>query len=86
MTGDKCHPYILPIRSCEENELWHESMAEDEKLTSFPVLGFNSQRSSVPKSNEENKKLEAVGYYLQYSPVHAREEVVPVITLICCKK
>lgn len=51
-------------------------MAEAAKIISFPVPESNSQRSSVSKNNEGNKKLEAVGYYLQYSPVHT-QEVVP---------
>lgn len=60
-------------------------MAEAAKITSFLVPGSNSRRSSVSKNNEENKKLEAAGYYLQYSPVHT-QEVVPIIRRIQLQK
>lgn len=73
MTGDKFHLCILPMRSCAENKVWHESTLKEAKITSFLVSGYNSQRSSVSKNNEKNKKLGMVGYDLKYSRVHIQE-------------
>lgn len=61
-------------------------MAEEAKITSFPVPGSDSQRSFVSKNDEENKKLEAVGYCLPNTSVYTQEEMVPVVRLIWLQK